>query len=69
MPWQYVRKLVQRDESALTFEISLREDGVLRDVMQLTVQATLGVGGIKAEVKRAALHRAQGIMADRAGAA
>lgn len=67
MPWQYGRKLVQRDDSALTFELTLREDGVLRDVVQVTVPATGGLDGIKAALKRAALHRAQGILAERAG--
>ncbi len=66
MSWQYVRKLMRRGKKTLTFEVALREDGVLRDVVQMTVAASLGVDGIKAEVRRVALQHVQAIRAGRA---
>jgi hypothetical protein len=68
MSWQCVRRLVRRGRSSLTFELDLREKGVLRDSFRLTVNAALGVSGIKAELKRAALARVQSIVAGRSGA-
>jgi hypothetical protein len=65
MAWQCVRKLVRRGRSTLTFELDLREHGVLRDSLRLTVNAALGASGIKAELKRAALARVQAIVAGR----
>ncbi len=69
MPWQMKRKLVQRSGSVLTFEITLAEDGVLSDALEVTVDGALGAPEIKAAVKRAALARVQAIVAGRRGIA
>ncbi len=66
MSWQYARKLMRRGKRMLTFEVALREDGVLREVVQVTVAASLGVDGIKAEVRRVALQHVQAIRSGRA---
>ncbi len=66
MPWQMKRKLVERSGSVLTFEITLAEDGVLRDALEVTVDRTLGAPGIKTALKRAALARVHAIVAGRA---
>jgi hypothetical protein len=65
MPWQYGRALVHRGRSSLTFELALREDGVLREALHLTLNAGLGVGAIKTELRRAAVARVREILADR----
>ncbi len=69
MSWQYARKLLRRERRSLTFELVLREDGVLREVVQLTVKSALGPDGIKAEIKRAAGQHVRAILAARAAAA
>ncbi len=69
MSWQYARKLVRRQRDSLTFELVLREDGVLREVVQLTVRTALGADGIKAEIKRAARRQVRAILAARVVAA
>ncbi len=69
MPWQYARTLVERGRSTLTFELALREDGVLREALRLTLKARLGVCAIKKELRRVAVERVRAILADRVGSA
>ncbi len=69
MAWQFARTLVERGRSTLTFELTLREDGVLREALRLTLKARLGVRAIKEELRRVAVERVRAILADRAGSA
>ena len=65
MAWEFARKLVKRSGSELLFEIDLREDGVLRDTLQLSCDASLGAIGIKTKVKRAAVDRLRELLVQR----
>jgi hypothetical protein len=49
----------------MTFALTLRENGVRRGALRLTVDSALGSRGIKAELKRAALRRVKAIVAAR----
>ncbi len=69
MPWQYARTLIERGRSTLTFELALREDGVLREALRLTLKTRLGVRAIKDKLRRAAVQRVRAILADRVGSA